>query len=312
MKLGFAGSPAFAVEILNRLVLDSRHDVVRILTQPRKPAGRGRAMVDSPIGERARQLGIPYLAPSDAWARRTGVWKDLDSVVVAAYGRIIRSQYLSEPRHGWLNVHPSLLPRWRGATPVEHALLHGDAETGVSIMHVSEELDAGPVYRAVRVPLGPDDSAAELSRRLAGMGADLLVKVLDGLDEGSQPAPDPQPSEGVTYAPRLSASDARIDWTLSSDRVDRKVRAFVGRGGAYTTSGTLRMKVLKASPVSGRFAPGQIAHAGADLVLGCGEGGLLLQSVQLNRGRGKVLHIQAAMNGYPSLFRAGYQFDVEL
>ena len=167
MKLGLAGSPAFAVEVLDRLVSDSRHDVRRVLTQPSKPAGRGRSIVDSPVGVRARQLGIPYITPADKWANCRGPWTDLDLVVVAAYGQIIRPEALREPRFGWLNIHPSLLPRWRGATPIEHAILAGDAVTGVCIMQVAEGLDEGPIFRVERVPLNGEETARSLSHSLA-------------------------------------------------------------------------------------------------------------------------------------------------
>lgn len=312
MKLGFAGSPAFAVEVLNRLVHHSQHEVLRILTQPRKPAGRGRSIVDSPVGARARQLGIPYLTPADKWANRNGLWVDLDVVVVAAYGQIIRAEALKEPRFGWLNVHPSLLPRWRGATPIEHAILAGDAETGVCIMQITEGLDEGPIFREERIPLSGEETARHLSHSLAIRGARLLIQVLDGIENGSEPQPCAQTSEGVTYARRLKPEDARINWIQEALQIERQVRAFDDRGGAFTTAGTLRMKIHDAITVSGQFPPGQFTGDGANLVLGCGIGGLLLRTVRLNRGSGKILPFRDATNGYPKVFSPGFQFDVTL
>ena len=248
MRLVFAGTPEPAVPSLEAL-LESRHDVVAVVTRPDAPAGRGRALRPSPVRERAQAAGLEVLTPAHPRDEQFSArLRELapDCCPVVAYGALVPQSLLDVPRHGWVNLHFSLLPAWRGAAPVQHALLHGDEVTGATTFRLEAGLDTGPVYGVTTEQVRPTDTSGDLLERLARAGAGLLVATLDGIEEGAL-VPVPQPSDGISTAPKITVEDARIDWTAPAVRVDRLVRACTPAPGAWTT---LRGKRVKLGPVT--------------------------------------------------------------
>src|SRR5271165_1388521 len=226
MRLVFTGTPQTAVPSLEAL-LASRHEVAAVVTRPDAPAGRGRKVDSSPVARRAATAGIEVLTPVRA---RDPQFLDRmreiapDCAPMVAYGALLPQSLLDIPRHGWVNLHFSVLPAWRGAAPVQHAIMHGDDVTGASTFGVVAELDAGPVYGVVTEPVRPDDTTGQLLERLSHSGAELLVATLDGIEAGTIQAV-PQPAEGVSFAPKITPADARVDWKLPAHVVDRLIRA---------------------------------------------------------------------------------------
>jgi methionyl-tRNA formyltransferase len=260
VRLVFAGTPEPAVPSLEAL-LASRHDVVAVVTRPDAPAGRGRALRPSPVRERAEAAGLEVLTPVHP---RDGHFsarlRELapDCCPVVAYGALVPQPVLDVPRHGWVNLHFSLLPAWRGAAPVQHALLRGDEVTGATTFRLEAGLDTGPVYGVATEQVRPTDTSGDLLARLAHAGAGLLVATLDGIEDGAL-VPVPQPPDGVSSAPKLTVEDARVDWTAPAVHVDRLVRACTPAPGAWTT---LRGRRVKLGPVSATdvvLPPGEIA-----------------------------------------------------
>jgi methionyl-tRNA formyltransferase len=254
----FAGTPAVAVPSLRALLRHPAHQVVAVLTRPQAPAGRGRRLTPSPVAELAGQAGVEVLSPdrpSDADFVRRLAELDVDCAPVVAYGALLREPALSLPRHGWVNLHFSLLPAWRGAAPVQHAVLHGDDTTGASTFRIGPGLDDGPVFGVLTERVRPGDTSGELLARLAEAGAQLLVATLDGIADGSL-RPRPQPADGVSYAPKLTVADARIDFGQPALAVDRRIRACTPEPGAWTA---LRDGRLKLGPVT--IAPGVAGSA---------------------------------------------------
>ena len=249
MRLLFAGTPEVALPSL-RALLASSHHVVAVLTRPDARAGRGRRLEPSCVADLAREAGIETLTPprpSDPafLARLTEL--AVDCCPVVAYGGLIPVQALSMPAHGWVNLHFSLLPAWRGAAPVQHAVLAGDEITGASTFLLEEGLDTGPVYGMVTETIGPDDTSGALLARLSLSGAGLLKATMDGIEQGRLSA-EPQPADGVSHAPKLTPADARVDWTTPAMRVDRLVRACTPAPGAWTTFRTQRLKLGPVRP----------------------------------------------------------------
>lgn len=248
MRLVFAGTPQVAVASLDALV-DSGHEVVGVLTRPPARAGRGREPQPSPVQVRAEELGIAVMPTRDLGdadvLERLRAWQP-DCCPVVAYGVMIRPPALAVPPLGWVNVHFSLLPRWRGAAPVQRAIWAGDAVTGVTVFRIDEGLDTGPVLSSVESPLGPAETSGEVLERLAVTGADLLVTTLDALTAGTC-REQVQPSSGVTLAPRIDPEDARVTWASPADAIDRQVRACTPAPGAWTT---LRGQRLRLGPVT--------------------------------------------------------------
>ena len=248
MRLVFAGTPQTAVPALDAL-LASRHKVVAVVTRPDAPAGRGRKVEPSPVAQRAAAAGLEVLRPARA---RDPQFLDRlreiapDCCPVAAYGALLPQSALDIPPHGWVNLHFSLLPGWRGAAPVQHAILHGDDVTGASTFRIVKELDAGPVYGVLTEPVRPDDTTGSLLERLSHSGAELLVATLDGIEAGTVQA-IPQPAEGVSFAPKITPADARVDWKLPAHVVDRQIRACTPDPGAWTELDGARLKL---GPVS--------------------------------------------------------------
>lgn len=271
MRLLFAGTPDVAVPSLQRL-LDSEHDVVAVLTRPDAPSGRGRRLHPSPVAEAAAAAGIEVLKPSSAkdpeLADRLAEIAP-DCAPVVAYGGLLPASVLSIPSHGWVNLHFSLLPAWRGAAPVQHAVLRGDEITGATTFLIEESLDSGPVFGKVTEPIRATDTSGDLLTRLAGSGAELLTQTMDGIAAGRL-VPQPQSSDGVSYAAKITTADAEIPWDSPALHVDRLVRACTPNPGAWTV---FRGDRLKVGPVTIRegaaeLAPGQIALGKRDVLVG--------------------------------------------
>ncbi|WP_133753963.1 methionyl-tRNA formyltransferase [Naumannella halotolerans] len=281
MRVLLAGTPEVAVASLDALV-DSDHQVLGVITRPDAPAGRGKKLRPSPVAVRAEELGLPVHKPEhpkdpDFAAMLTELAPDC--VPVVAYGALVPQRVIDIPAHGWVNLHFSLLPRWRGAAPVQHAILGGDAETGACTFSLVRELDAGPVYGQIRTPIGPGDTAGDLLDRLARDGAGLLVRTLDEIAAGA--VPRPQPDEGVTSAPKLTSDDARIDWDTSQLVIDRLIRGCNPAPGAWTTLRGQRFKIGLARPAPEQeLPPGQLRNTGRQVLVGTADRALELLQVQ--------------------------------
>jgi methionyl-tRNA formyltransferase len=289
-RIMFAGSPAFAAPTL-RMLCERGHRPVAVLTQPDRPAGRGRQLSSSPVKQLALELGIPVLQPATlksekAQAELCALAPDL--LVVVAYGLLLPPAVLDIPLRGCVNVHASILPRWRGASPIQAAILAGDSETGVSIMAMEAGLDTGGVYSCVRLPIDAQETSGELEQRLATLGATALSDVLDELLAGTLQA-RPQPAEGVTYAGRISKADGRIDWRLPATQIARQIRAYNPWPVAETTLAGQQLRCFVASARSDDTpagdappVPGRILAAGnRGISVQTGNGVLELHVVQL-------------------------------
>lgn len=276
MRIAFMGTPDFAVPTLDAL-LDAGHEVVAVYTQPPRRAGRGKALSPSPVQRRAEAAGIEVRTPPtlrDAEAQAAFAALDLDVAVVAAYGLILPVPVLEAPKHGCLNVHASLLPRWRGAAPIHRAILAGDEETGVCIMGMEKGLDTGPVYARRATPVDRKTAGA-LTAELAGIGGALMVEVLDRID---RLAPEPQPEGGVTYAAKIEKHEARLEFSNSANEVERQVRTFNPAPGAFFEYENERIKVLVADISDRSDAPGTVLDD--MLTIACGVGALTPRLVQ--------------------------------
>ncbi|MGZ4639667.1 MAG: methionyl-tRNA formyltransferase [Actinomycetes bacterium] len=277
MRLLFAGTPATAVPSLDAL-LASQHDVVAVLTRPDAPAGRGRHLRPSPVAERAAAAGLQVIKASTLRAPETlDQLRQVrpDCAPVVAFGALVPPAALDIPRHGWVNLHFSLLPAWRGAAPVQHALLHGDDVTGATTFQLDEGLDTGPVLGLLTEAVRPTDTTGDLLERLAHAGAGLLVATLDALERGELTA-QPQPAEGVSLAPKLTREDARVDWSAPAFHIDRQVRACTPAPGAWTTWGDDRVGLgpvtVLDTPDGDTLAPGALRVGRAAVLVGAGDG----------------------------------------
>lgn len=283
MRLVFAGTPQVAADTLGQLLEQTRHEVVAVLTRPDAAQGRSSRLVPSPVAQLALDHGIEVLRPQRA--SDPALAARLDELApeccpVVAYGGLIPQRLLDGPRHGWVNVHFSLLPRWRGAAPVQHAILAGDQITGVTVFELVSELDAGPVLLQQEYRLAELETAGQALDGLQRLGADALIAALDGLADGELQA-HPQPSVGVTLAPKLSVEGARIDWTRSAAELQRQIRANNPSPTAWTEWNGERLRVLLARPVeSSHLAPGEFSPQKRQLLVGTGDGDLELLSVQ--------------------------------
>ncbi len=284
MKLVFAGTPEVAVPALDALIASGRHEVAAVVTRPDAQAGRGRRMVASPVAERAEEAGIEVLKPArprdpEFLERLREIAPDCCPVV--AYGALLPRVALDIPAHGWVNLHFSLLPAWRGAAPVQHAIMAGDEITGASTFLIEEGLDSGPVYGTVTEEIRHTDTSGDLLTRLAFAGAGLLAATMDGIADGTLKAV-PQPADGITLAPKVNVEDAHIDWAAPSLRVDRLVRGCTPAPGAWTTFRGERLKLIQVQPVPGRddLAPGALSVGKNNVYVGTGSYAVELLWVQ--------------------------------
>jgi methionyl-tRNA formyltransferase len=305
MRIVFAGTPEFAVPALRAVA--QRGEVVAVYTQPDRPAGRGRALQASPVKLEAVQRGIPVLQPESLKSQRS---RDAlqalkpDLMVVVAYGLLLPQKILDIPTHGCWNVHASLLPRWRGAAPIQRAIEAGDAETGVCLMQMEKGLDTGPVMLTQRIAIGDEETAGQLHDRLAELGALVLSDGLGLLRAGMRPLRQPQPAEGVTYAHKLDKAEAKLDWSQSAETLARKVRAFNPWPMAEAQLAGERVRIFQAQalPLSHAAAPGEVLQAGRDGIdIACGEGALRLRMLQ--RDGGRPLAAADYLNARPQLGR---------
>jgi len=299
MRLVFAGTPETAVPALD-VLLASEHEVAAVLTRPDAPAGRGRHVESSPVARRAAEAGVEVLTPARV---RDPQFLDRlrqiapDCVPLVAYGALIPQAALDVPAHGWVNLHFSVLPAWRGAAPVQHAILHGDDVTGATTFRLVAELDAGPVYGVLTETVQPTDTSGDLLDRLAHSGAHLLLATLDGIEGGTLEA-IPQPVEGVSFAPKITPDDARVDWKLPAYAVDRLIRACTPEPGAWTEHDGARLKLGPLSPgepdpktvpdpktasdpkTVPELAPGEVLVGRRDVFVGTGSRPVRLGEVQ--------------------------------
>ncbi|MFD1829251.1 MULTISPECIES: methionyl-tRNA formyltransferase [Streptomyces] len=284
MRLVFAGTPEVAVPALDALIASERHEVAAVVTRPDAPAGRGRRLVASPVAQRAEEAGIEVLKPArprdeDFLARLREIAPDCCPVV--AYGALLPRVALDVPARGWVNLHFSLLPAWRGAAPVQHAIMAGDEVTGASTFLIEEGLDSGPVYGVVTEEVRPTDTSGDLLTRLAFAGAGLLAATMDGIEDGTLRAV-PQPEEGVSLAPKITVEDARVDWSAPALRVDRVVRGCSPAPGAWTLFRGERLKLRQVALAPDRtdLAPGELAVGKSTVHAGTGSHAVELLWVQ--------------------------------
>jgi len=314
-RIVFLGTPDFAVPALRELIATPAFEVVAVVTQPDRPAGRGRQLQMSSVKQAALAAGVPVLQPrrtheSPAFEQLAALHADF--LVVVAFGQILRQKVLDLPRVAPINVHASLLPRWRGAAPIQHAILAGDRATGITTMLMDAGLDTGPILLQDSIPIAPDETGQSLHDKLAPLGAILLRNTLEWLLAGSiQPHPQPQSESLVTYAPQLRREDGALDWTRSAEALDRRVRAFTPWPGTYTTWGGQRLKILAGLPLlyGARVPPGAVRAAAAlDLdapypaVIGTGAGLYAPARLQLE-GR-QALDAEAFVRGRPDFLDA--------
>lgn len=280
MKVIFAGTPEFARQALAAIIA-AGHEVVLVLTQPDRPSGRGMKLTPSPVKVEAENHGIPVCQPEklkDPASHEPIRTAGADVMVVAAYGLILPQAVLDIPKLGCFNIHASLLPRWRGAAPIQRAIEAGDSETGICIMQMEAGLDTGPVLIEKRLPITESDTGESLHDKLAVLGAKAIV---EALESHGRLVPVPQPSEGVTYAAKLGKDDARLDWQLSATELARKIRAFNPVPGAWTLLNGEPLKIWRATPDSSKGKPGEVLAASAEgLVVGCGEGAIKIMELQ--------------------------------
>lgn len=295
LRVVFMGSPAFAVPTL-AAIMAAGHAVAAVYTQPPRPAGRGKKPRPGPVHVRADDLGLPVRTPvtlRDADVQAAFRALDPDVAVVAAYGLILPRPILDAPRFGCLNVHPSLLPRWRGAAPVQRAIMAGDARTGVCIMRMEAGLDTGPVLLRDTTAIAPRETAPELERRLAERGGALMVEALDALERGTA-RETPQSADGVVYAEKIDKAEARIDWSRPAASLDAHVRGLVPFPGAWFEARDERIKVLSAEPVDESGPPGTVLAPGT---VACGTGALRLLRVQ--RAGRPAMEAEDFLRGFP-------------
>jgi len=304
VKVAFAGTPEFAAVALRALIA-AGHAIPLVLTQPDRPAGRGQKLVASPVKQVALEHGIPVHQPEklrDPATHAPLIEVAPDVLVVAAYGLILPQAVLDIPRHGCLNIHASLLPRWRGAAPIQRCIEAGDAESGVTIMQMEAGLDTGPMLLKEALKVGAAETATSLHDALATMGGRLIVEALSRLDAL---APETQPTEGVTYAHKIDKSEAAIDWTRPASEIERKIRAFDPFPGCTAQLGDATLKLWRAEPAGGNGSPGEILVVAPEgITVACGSDALRL--VELQKPGGRRLASADFQRGFP--LAAGQRF----
>ena len=298
----FMGTPDFSVPVLKRLI--AHHNVIGVITQPDRPAGRGHQVQMSPMKQVALDAGIPIFQPEKI--RRPEAieilkqWKP-DVYVVAAFGQILPQAVLDIPPHGSVNVHASLLPRWRGAAPIQAVIRAGDAESGITIIKMDAGLDTGPILSQRAIPLAADETGASLHDKLAELGADLLIETLPGYLDGTI-QPQPQNNDLATLAPRIQKEEGRIDWSQPAAQIERTVRAFTPWPGTFTSWDGQQLKVLSGKVVKGSAEPGQVVKSGDSAAIGTGDGLYAPDRVQIE-GR-KAISLSEFLRGHDSFIGA--------
>ena len=283
MRIVFGGTPDVAIPSLDALA-ESHHELAAVLTRPDAPSGRGKRLTASPVARRAAELGLEVLKPQrprdEEFVSRL-IELAPDSCPVVAYGALLPQRVLDIPRHGWVNLHFSLLPAWRGAAPVQHAILSGDQVTGATTFRIVLELDAGPIFATVTEAIGPDDTAGDLLHRLSLSGARLLVDTLDGIEAGTlTPTPQPETDAQVSYASKINVEDAEMDWSQPAEVVDRLIRACFPAPGVWTTFEGDRFKINSAQISSKVLSPGALEITKRSVHVGTGTRALELGEVQ--------------------------------
>ena len=283
MRLVFAGTPQAAVPSLQALIDSPRHEVVAVLTRPDAPTGRGRRLAASPVAELAASLDIPVLRPQrpsePGFVESLAAYRP-DCCPVVAYGALIKPELLTVPRLGWINLHFSVLPAWRGAAPVQAAIRYGDEVTGASVFQLEQGLDTGPVFGVVTESIGPTDTAGNLLDRLARSGAQLLVATLDGIEDGRL-SPVAQPIDGVSHAPKIGVADAEVDWRAPAASVDRLVRSVTPEPGAWTTFRDERLGIGPVHPAQhDGLAPGELRVEKRRVLVGTATAAVALDTVR--------------------------------
>ena len=313
-RIGFAGTPEFAQRILAGLIAHGVRPTI-VLTAPDRPKGRGRKRLPTPVRELATSHDIPVLTPTNL--RQPESVRDiaehaLDLLIVAAYGLILPKAILEQPRFGCLNAHPSLLPRWRGAAPIERAIMAGDTETGVSIMQLDEGLDTGPLFDVANLPIHEDTTGDDLRQALADLSVSRLMAVLKGLPNMR---PQPQAPEGITYAEKITGADQPIDWELDAHMVARQVHALNSAAPAFsqikTGADNVRVRFLRVQSLPAPEAQnlGEVLESPAGSIhIGCGAGCISVVEASVLRGAGRRLSARELTNGFPHLFRPGNCF----
>ena len=294
LRLAFMGTPDFAVPTLAELLAQG-HEIACVYSQPPRPKGRGLALESGPVHKFAAAAGLEVRTPlslKDAEEQALFAALNLDAAVVVAYGLLLPKAILEAPTLGCFNLHGSLLPRWRGAAPIQRAVMAGDAQTGVMVMHMDEGLDTGPMLMAERVAVGRKTSG-DLALELSRLGADLMGRALGALERG-QAGEQVQGTDGVTYAKKISKEEARIDWSQSAAIIDCHIRGLAPAPGAFTEIKGERLKILYAEPVNGKGVPGTVI--GDDLTIACGQGALRLVKVQ--RAGGKAMDAGELLKGF--------------
>ncbi len=297
LRLAFMGTPQFSVAPLAALI-SAGHEIAAVYSQPPRPSGRGHAEQKSPVHAFAESNGIEVRTPrslKDAPTQEAFAALDLDAAVVVAYGLILPRPILAAPRLGCVNIHASLLPRWRGAAPIQRAVMAGDAETGVMTMLMDEGLDTGPILMAERLPIAPDMTAGQLHDALSPLGADLIVRTMAAFGRGGI-EPRPQPDEGAVYAAKITREESRLDWTRPAAEIRDRIRGLSPAPGAWTTLNGERVKILKADLADGAGAPGVTLDD--RLTVACGKGALRLATLQ-RPGRGPM-DAAELLRGFPT------------
>jgi len=318
LTTAFAGSPEFAKTILQHLS-DSPFAPKVVLTQPDRPKGRGRKLKANPVKTLAQELAIPVLQPNDFKSQES--LDELshfhpDVLIVAAYGLILPTTVLELPKYGCINVHASLLPRWRGAAPIERAVMAGDTQTGVGIMQMEKGLDTGPVFLEQKVAINNDSTVADLEHQLAVGGAQLLIEVLNSLPAQTQTQAQAQAQSeaGITYAAKLTPADRRVNWHNSAAEIERQIRALANRMPVTATLPEVEVQLLSAQVITAdsAAAPGTIVAARkGQFVVQCGTDQLQVQRLRINKGKGLPMDAAAAINGFQRFLPEGAQFDAD-
>lgn len=295
----FMGTPDFAIPALNALI--EHHNVLGVITQPDRPAGRGGRVRQSPVKVRALQESIPVFQPEKLRHKQTfeelKAWQPAipDVYVVAAFGQILPQRVLDVPRHGSINIHGSLLPRWRGAAPIHAAIRAGDAQTGITIMKMDAGLDTGPMLSKRAIPIEDDETGQSLHDKLAKLGAELLIDTLPDYLSG-RITPQPQDDSHATYAPQIDKADGDIDWTQSASEIERLVRAFTPWPGTFTTWQQKPLKIHRGTAAAGKASPGQVIERSGHIAIGTGDG--LYYPLEVQLAGKKRVSIEDFVNGY--------------